>query len=99
MHLTDRLSQPQKVVIVIALGMALAVAGAYVAGLGSATAGGWYAYAPIGQGPFSGAGAVFSSHTRLLGWERLLIWLALIALWALVSARVLRPSPGQSPHG
>jgi hypothetical protein len=96
--LTDRLSQPQKVVIVVALGMALAMAGAYVAGLGNATTGGWYAYTPIGQGPFSGAGVVFSSHTRLRGWERLLIWLVLISLWALVSARVLRPSPGQSPH-
>ena len=98
MHLTDRLSQPQKVVIVIALGMALTAAGAYVAGLGNAAAGGWYAYAPIGQGPFLGAGAVFSSHTGLRGWQRLLIWLALISLWALASARVLRPSPEQAPH-
>jgi hypothetical protein len=96
--LTDWLSQPQKVVIVIALGMALAVAGAYVAGPGNATAGGWYAYATVGQGPFSGAGFLWT-HTRLRGWERLLIWLALIGLWALVSARVLRPSPEQAPHG
>ncbi|HEY0936637.1 MAG TPA: hypothetical protein VGD91_23250 [Trebonia sp.] len=73
MPLTDRLSQPQKVVIVIALGMALAAAGAYVAGLGNATGSGWYAYAPLQQGPFTGAGAAFSAHTGLRAWQRLLI--------------------------
>ena len=84
--------------IVIALGLALAAAGAYIAGFGNATAGGWYAYAPIAQGPFPGAGWLWS-HTELRGWQRLLIWLALIGLWALVSARVLRSSPEQAPHG
>jgi hypothetical protein len=96
--LTDRLSQPQKVVIVIALALALAAAGAYVLGFGNATAGGWYASAPIGQGSFSGAGFLWW-HAGLRGWQRLLIWLALIGLWALVSARVLRSSPEQAPHG
>jgi hypothetical protein len=36
--------------------------------------------------------------TRPHGWLRLLIWLALIGLWALLSVRVLRPSPEQAPH-
>jgi hypothetical protein len=92
--LTDRLSQPQKVVVVIALGMAFGLAGIYLAGLGNTTGGGWYAYTPLSQGtPFSGSG--FLWHTGLHGWQRLLIWLGLIGLWALLSVRVLRPSPEQ----
>ena len=88
MHLTDRLSQPQKVVVVIALGMAFGAAGAYLAGLGNTTAVEWSS-SPFAQGGF------FTAHTGLHGWQRLLIWLALIGLWALLSVRVLRPSPEQ----
>jgi hypothetical protein len=95
-RLTDRLSQPQKIVIVLALGMAFGAAGTYLAGLGNTFAGGWYAYAPLSQTPFTGTG-LFAA-TRPHGWLRLLIWLALIGLWALLSIRVLRPSPEQAPH-
>jgi hypothetical protein len=35
------------------------------------------------------------NHTTLHGWQRLLIWLALIGLWTLLSVRVLRSSPEQ----
>ena len=42
MRLTDRLSQPQKIVIVVALGMAFGAAGTYLVGLGNTFAGGWY---------------------------------------------------------
>ena len=84
MRLTDRLSRPQKIVIVIALGMALGAAGIYLTSPGNAT--GWYAYAPLSQ-------PVYPPRTGLAGWLRLIIWLALIGLWALVSIRVLRSSP------
>ena len=96
MRLTDRLSQPQKIVIVLALGMAFGAAGTYLVGLGNTSAGGWYAYAPLSQTPFTGAGVI--AGTRPHGWLRLLIWLALIGLWALLSVRVLRPSPEQARH-
>jgi hypothetical protein len=90
--LTARLSQPQKIVIVIALGMAFGVAGTYIVGLGNTPAFGWYAYSPLSQGD------IWSTHTGLHAWNRLLIWLALIALWALLSVWVLRPSPEQAPR-
>jgi hypothetical protein len=89
-HSTDRLSQPQKIVVVVALGMAFGAAGTYLAGLGNTSAFGWYAYAPLSQAAYPATG--------LHGWARLLIWLALIGLWALFSVRVLRPSPEQAPH-
>ena len=85
MRLTDRLSQPQKIVVVLALGMAFGAAGTYLAGLGSTSAFGWYAYAPLSQAAYAATG--------LHGWARLLIWLALIGLWALVSIPVLRSAP------
>ena len=90
MRLTDRLSQPQRIVVVIALGMACVAAGIYLVNLGNAASGGWYAYAPLSQ-------AVYPPHTGLAGWLRLIIWLALACLWVLVSIRVLRPSPEVPP--
>jgi heme/copper-type cytochrome/quinol oxidase subunit 1 len=91
MRLTDRLSLPQRIVLVIALGVACGAAGSYLSSLGNTAAFGWYAYAPLSQ-------SVYPPHTRLAGWLLLIIWLALIALWALVSIRVLRP-PAEAPSG
>jgi hypothetical protein len=89
-RLTDRLSQPQKIVVVLALGLAFGAAGTCLAGLGNTSAFGWYAYAPLSPATYPATG--------LPGWARLLIWLALIGLWALLSVRVLRPAPDQAPH-
>jgi hypothetical protein len=89
-RLTGRLSQPQKIVVVLALGTALGAAGTCLAGPGSTSAFGWYACAPLSQAAYPATG--------LHGWARLLIWPALIGLWALLSVRVLRPSPDQAPH-
>jgi hypothetical protein len=87
MRLTDRLSQPQRIVIVIALGVAFAAAGAYLVNLGgNAVSFGWYAYAPLTQ-------SADLPHSGLPGWVRLIIWLALTGLWALASLWVLRPAP------
>ena len=89
MRLTDRLSQPQRIVIVVALGVAFGITGIYLVNLGSTVSSGWYAYAPLSQAAYP--------HTGLAGWLRLIIWLVLIGLWALASIRVLRPSPGEFP--
>ena len=45
MRLTDRLSRTQRVVVVIALGIAFGAARIYLANLGTSAEGGWYAYA------------------------------------------------------
>jgi uncharacterized membrane protein YuzA (DUF378 family) len=90
MRLTDRLSQPQRIVVVIALGMAFGAAGIYLVNLRN-TAFGWYAYTPLSQ-------VAYPPHTGLAGWLRLIIWLALIGLWALMSVRMLRPSQEEPPH-
>ena len=82
MRLTDRLSQPQKIVVVIALGMAFGAAGIYLVNLGNTAGFGWYGYAPLSQ-------VVFPPRTGLHGWLRLIIWLALITLWTLASVQVL----------
>jgi heme/copper-type cytochrome/quinol oxidase subunit 1 len=81
-RLTDRLTIPQRIVVVVALGAACGAVGFYLAGLGNAGSFGWYAYAPL-----------TSPHTGWPGWAHLIIWLALIVVWALVSVRVLRPHP------
>jgi hypothetical protein len=84
MHVIDRLSKSQRVVVVIALGLALGAIGTYLVSLGSGTGFGWYAYSPLTttlQGP-----------SGLPAWLRLIIWLALIGAWALASIRVLRPA-------
>jgi hypothetical protein len=90
MRLTGRLTQPQKIVVVIALGVACGAAGIYLVSLGSTATFGWYAYAPLSQATYP--------RTGLAEWLRLLIWLALTGLWALASIRVLRPSP-EKPRG
>jgi heme/copper-type cytochrome/quinol oxidase subunit 1 len=80
----DGLSKAQRIVLVIALGLALATIGGYVVNLG-AGAPGWVAYAPLSSGPYV-------PNRGLDGWLRMIIWLVLISVWALASVRVLRPS-------
>ena len=87
MHLIDGLSKAQRVVVVVALGLALAAVGSYLVSLGgSAAVSGWYAFSPLTT-------RLVPPGTGLSGWLRLIIWLALIGLWALASVRVLRPAP------
>jgi hypothetical protein len=85
---TSRLSLPQRVVVVVAVGVGCTAVGLYLTARSRLAAGGWYAYA---SGPFAGSGTVWSKGTILTGWELLLIWLALTAGWALTSLWVLRP--------
>jgi hypothetical protein len=89
MHWIDGLSKSQRVVVVIALGLALGIVGSYLVNLGNALASGWYAYAPLTNS--------LSLRTGLHPWLRVIIWLVLIGVWALGSIRVLRPSSGDAP--
>jgi heme/copper-type cytochrome/quinol oxidase subunit 1 len=92
MRAIDRLSQPQRVVVVIAPGLVLAAVGSYLVNLGGGATFGWLAYAPL-------TSARFVPGNGLATWLRLIIWLALIASWAAASVRVLKPSAGRSPPG
>jgi heme/copper-type cytochrome/quinol oxidase subunit 1 len=85
MYWTDRLSTAQRVVIVVALGLALGVVASYLTSLGTRL--GWYAYAPLSGQGFQPQG------TGEPGWLRLIIWLAAITLWASASVRILQQSP------
>jgi heme/copper-type cytochrome/quinol oxidase subunit 1 len=86
MRITDRLSRPQQVIAVIALGLALGAAGSYLTSLGEGIQSGWYAYSPL-------TARLAAPGTGLPSWLRLITWLILIGVWALASIRVLRPSP------
>jgi tryptophan-rich sensory protein len=81
--LIDRLSQPQRVVIVVALGVAFAAAGAVVSLRGRSVSSGWYGYAPL---------TASAPRAALPGGLVLIIWLVLTVLWALASIRILRPA-------
>ena len=84
MHRIDRLSKAQRLVVVVAVGLAFLAVGSYLSSLGQhGSAFGWTGYAPLTLGA-PGAG--------LPAWLRLVVWLALTAIWAIVSIRVLRPS-------
>ncbi len=89
MRLIDGLSKAQRVVVVVALGLALGAVGSYLVRLGGGARFGWYAYSPL-------TARVYPPGTGLRPWLRLIVWLAVIGLWALASIRVLRPSSGQA---
>jgi hypothetical protein len=92
MRVIDGLSKAQRVIVVVALGLALAALGSYLVSLGGGFRFGWYAYSPLTSG-------LVAHGTGLAGWLRLIIWLALIGLWAAASVRVLRPSPEKAASG
>lgn len=79
----NRLNTAQKVVIVVALGFALIVFGLYVNTLGRPIVG-WVGYAPLTSSKIA------SPSTGWPGWVRLIIWLALTAIWASSSVMVLQ---------
>ncbi len=87
MRWIDGLSRAQRVVV--ALGLGLAVVGRYLVSLGGGARFGWYAYSSF-------TAELRPPGTGLPAWLRLIIWLALIVLWAVASVRVLRQSSGQA---
>jgi hypothetical protein len=84
MHRIDGLSKPQRVVVIIALGLALGVLGSYLAGLG-----GGFDVAFLAHGWTQPLTPAPSGLRDLL---TMITWLVLIAVWALGSVRLLRPS-------
>jgi heme/copper-type cytochrome/quinol oxidase subunit 1 len=84
MRWIDRLGTAQRVVVVIALGLALGILASYLTSPGTRT--GWCAYAPLSAQVFQPLGVAEP------GWLRVIIWLAAISLWTLTSLRVLRQS-------
>jgi hypothetical protein len=90
MRLIDRLGFAQRIVVVVALGLALGVLGNFLVNLGSPGAdSGWFGYAPLTR-------SVLEVGGGLSGWQRLLVWLAVIAIWAAASLRLL--TPDRRPH-
>ena len=85
-RLTDRLNKAQKIVVVIATGIALAAIGVYLANRGSVRPGPGHSIALLPSR--------FAPRPRPPRWLRLIIWLALDATWALTATFVLR-----SPRG
>ena len=88
MRWIDKLGKAQRVVVVVALGLALGIVASYLTSLGTRT--GWYAYAPLSGQSFQPQGIGEPA------WLRLIIWLAVVGLWALISLRILRQSSGQA---
>jgi hypothetical protein len=82
---THPLNRAQRIVIVVGLGAALFVFGQWLTALGSHLPYGWVGYAPLSKefGP-----------DGLHPWVRLVIWLILIAIWAVTSAVLLRSEIG-----
>ena len=80
----------QRVVLVIALAVALALLGRYLVSLGRPHSYGWFAYAPVNS-------RLSPPPPGMRAWARLLIWLGMVAVWALASCWVLRPAKDRRP--
>jgi heme/copper-type cytochrome/quinol oxidase subunit 1 len=80
-----RMNTGQRIVIVVGLGVALYFFGGWITTRGTGPQYGWVAYAPLSNA---------YNTPNLLGslrpWVRLVIWLALILVWAVASALLLR---------
>jgi len=84
MQRVDRLGIAQRIIVVVALGLALAVTGEFITSIGSPAANfGWFGYAPL-------TGSILTGST-LSNWEQLLVWLALISVWTACSIYLFRP--------
>jgi tryptophan-rich sensory protein len=82
MRWIDKLSNAQRVVVVVALGAAFLAVGSYLVSLGQpGIAVGWTGFAPL-----------TAPSVRRPGWVPLIVWLILTFLWAVVAIWLLRPS-------
>lgn len=70
--------------MVIAVGVVFLVLGSYLPGPGQRGF-------PVG---WTGYATLPTPNSGWPGWQRLIVWLALTCLWAVVSVRLLRPSDG-----
>ena len=83
-----KLGGGERVVVVVALGVALGIAGEYI--VGSLNTVGWVAYAPLSAVTVARASGVPT-------WADYLIWLGITGLWAALSIGVLRAAPSRPP--
>ena len=91
MRWNDRLTLAQRIVVIIALGLALAIVAGYLTSLETEV--GWYAYSPLARQAMS------LSAMGEPGWLRMIIWLAAVCLWGAASAMLLRqPSEHAVPE-
>lgn len=75
----------QRVIVVIALALGFAVLGRYLVSLGHPRVTyGWFSYAPLSS-------KLSVPPPGMRPWERALIWIGLIGVWAGASAWLLRP--------
>ena len=85
MHVAGRFGFAQRIVVVVALGLALGVTGGFITELGSPGANfGWFGYAPLTR-------SVLTVGSTLSDWQQLLVWLGLITIWTAASLSLLRP--------
>jgi formate-dependent nitrite reductase membrane component NrfD len=82
MHLIDKLSKTQRVVVVVALGAVFLAVGSYLVSLGQPGI-------AVGR---TGSAPLTAPSVGRPGWVPLVVWLILTGLWAVVSIRLLRPS-------
>jgi len=87
MDFLKRLALAQRIAILIGLGFALDALGGYIVSLGSFGGNfGGLLVAPVPNNSFISAGG------NLSGWEQLLVWLGLIAVWSGVALWLLGTS-------
>jgi heme/copper-type cytochrome/quinol oxidase subunit 1 len=85
-----KFDRPQRVVVVVGMGLALYVFGLWAIALGAHLPTGWTGYAPLQSNQ-----AVSFLEGGLHPWVRLVIWLVLIAVWVGLSCEVLRDRPSK----
>jgi hypothetical protein len=82
----------QRIIVLIGLGAGFYVFGSWLTTRGEGGSG-WVAYAPLSRA----IDAADLPGPGLHPWVRLLIWLALIAVWVLVGVALLRPPSTEDP--
>jgi hypothetical protein len=80
-----RLTNAQRFVLVVGLGVVAAALGSYITSLGNGFGSqfGWFGYAPLP------GNALIGSQGSLTTTQQLLVWLGLVAVWAGVSIWLL----------
>ena len=75
-----RLNSAQRIILVVGLGVVTVVLGSYISSLGGfGPQFGWFGYAPLTGNTLIG------DQGSLTSTEQLLVWLGLVAVWAVIS--------------
>jgi hypothetical protein len=85
-----RLNQAQRIVLVVALGAALATLAITQNRLWGDLHGGWFAYAP-------NTGVIMDGSESWPTWRAAIVWLVAIVIWASASLWLLRPGRPAEP--